>query len=119
MNTETRLKSLKLAWKSKDYDYVYIISILAKMGHKPEFPNVSKYNQLWAFVTAGRLIGEDVAEWEPKLEEETQRLREVTAEYEPEKRRLEESIAEHRAKMAALKQVQEELDAAMSRKLGY
>lgn len=70
------LNSLKLCWKTIDIDYPYAISILKAEGYyrNPDYVISPEYSRLWAIVNAGKLIGKDVSQWEPKLESEINRL---------------------------------------------
>lgn len=123
MNKDTLIKSLKIGWKSKESDYIYLVSILRKMGYKPEFPDVPKYLKVWAIVNTGRLIGEDITEWEPKLNKEIERLTEIQKNYQLERenitREMQESRARIRANQKILRSIQDEIDEAMSRRMGY
>lgn len=116
MNDPKLIKSLAIAWPTIDHDYPYAVAILSKMGHKPEFPNVPKYLSLWARVNAGKLLGHDVTAWELPLDTEANRLRALAVEYDREKAKHNAAMQAHRKALLA---AQDDLDAALSRRLGF
>jgi predicted restriction endonuclease len=122
--------------------------LLATLGHRPAFPQAPHYCQLWATVTAGKILGHDVAKWKSDLAKETDRLEKSTAEYELTRRQLESDLAESQRRIEesealmeaiargelrkedatkaiavlqrrAIRQAQDEVDQALSRRLGY
>lgn len=97
----SQLQSLRIAWQTREKDYPYLVSVLRKMGHKPEF-TAPNYHRLWAFVNAGRLLNQDVSQWEGLLKAETERLRTINAEFEAKKQVIERQISESKARLALL-----------------
>ncbi|MBE9204888.1 hypothetical protein IQ218_17455, partial [Synechocystis salina LEGE 06099] len=71
MTDQTHLvKSLAIAWPITDQSRSYAIHILGQLGHRPDFPQAPHYLQLWATVTAGKILGHNVSQWESDLVKE-------------------------------------------------
>lgn len=116
METQSHLlKSLRIAWPITDQSRAYVCHILGKLGHRPAF-DTPKYLQLWATATAGKLLNFDVCQWESDLEKEADRLEKINAEYEPTRRKLSQELLEAAARVKA---AEEEVNQALSRRLGY
>jgi hypothetical protein len=95
MTDQTRLiKSLSIAWPITAQSRNYAIHILGQLGHRPDFPQSPHYCQLWANVTAGKILGHNVSQWEEDLAKEADRLEKHTAEYESTRRQIEAELAE-------------------------
>jgi hypothetical protein len=95
MTDQTRLiKSLAIAWPITAQSRNYAIHILSQLKHRPAFPQAPHYCQLWAIVTAGKILGHDVSQWESDLAKEADRLEKAATEYEATRRQIEAELAE-------------------------
>lgn len=119
MNDPKLIKSLAIAWPTLEKDYLYAVAILKQLGRYPEFPNVPNYLRLWAWVTTGQLLGEDVSQWEPMLTAETERLRKINQEYEAVREGFQTRIAALNKRRQELIATQKELEAALSKEIGH
>ena len=67
-------KSLRIGFDCQNESY--LTHLLGKMGvtPNPEYVGSPVYRFNWAMTEAGRLLGEDVTQWETALKSEIQRL---------------------------------------------
>jgi hypothetical protein len=94
MNKPHLIKSLSIAWPITAQSRAYAVHILGQLGHRPDFPNAPHYQQLWAIVTAGKILGHNVSQWESDLVKEGDRQEKANTEYEPIRRQIEAELAE-------------------------
>jgi hypothetical protein len=119
MNKPHLIKSLAIAWPITNDSRAYAIHILGQLGHRPAFPQAPHYCQLWANVTAGKLLGRGVTKWEAELATEADRLTRIKANYDKEVSQTKAEIAAALARRRAIMAAQDEIDQALSRRLGY
>ena len=73
MNSNLK-KSLRIGYDCRNESY--LTHVLGKMGvtPNPEYVGSPVYRLNWAMTEAGRLLGEDVTQWETALKTEIKRL---------------------------------------------
>ena len=80
----------------------YLSALLGKMGinPNPDYKLSPVYRKAWAMTESGRLLGEDVTQWEALLNKEVARLEKNRQEFEKEQKRLQNDPG-HRALIVA------------------
>lgn len=120
MPNKTRLiNSLAIAWPITDQSKSYAIHLLGQLGHRPTFPDCPQYCQLWAVVTAGKILRHNVSQWEADLAKEADRLEKIKSEYDKELNKSKAEIAAIQARRRALTAAADEVNEALGKRLGY
>jgi hypothetical protein len=108
----------RFCWPITAHNRGYAQSLLASLGHSPQFP-YPPFLSLWLPYTVATVLGEDASPWAKPLAKETERLEKIKANYDKEVTQTKAEIEAAQARRRAIMSASDEVNEALGKRLGY